>query len=49
MFDNYDVILTLKQLTEMLSIGRNTAYMLLQTDELKGLPFSNNWCITRRA
>lgn len=49
MFDNYDDILTLEQLTEILAIGRNTAYRLLQSGELKGFLLGNKWRVTRQA
>ena len=47
MFDNYDDILTLDQLTEILAIGRNTAYRLLQSGELKGFIIGNKWRVPR--
>lgn len=47
MFDNYDDILTLDQLTEILAIGRNTAYRLLQSGDLKGFLLGNKWRIPR--
>jgi len=49
MFNDYDEILTLEQIMEILVIGRNTAYKLLQSGELKGFLLANKWRIPRQA
>jgi excisionase family DNA binding protein len=47
MFDNYDEILTLEQLMEVLCIGRNTAYTLLNSGQIKGFKLGNKWRIPK--
>ncbi|MFT9495785.1 helix-turn-helix domain-containing protein [Anaerosolibacter sp.] len=49
MFDNYDDILTVEQLTEILFIGRNAAYRLLNSGEIKAFQIGNSrvWKIPR--
>jgi excisionase family DNA binding protein len=37
MFDNYPEILTVAQLCQMLQIGKNTAYKLLQSGVIKSI------------
>lgn len=37
MLDNYEDILTVDDLTEMLIIGRNTAYHLINTGQIKSV------------
>lgn len=49
MFENYDEILTIEQVMGMLCIGKNTAYKLLKSGELKGFLLSNKWRIPRLA
>ena len=36
-FKNYPDIVNVEQMTEMLNIGRNTAYKLLDTNEIKSI------------
>ena len=36
-FKNYPDIVNVEQMTEMLKIGRNTAYKLLDTNEIKSI------------
>jgi len=48
MFDNYDEILTIEQLMELLCIGRNKAYELLNTGEIKGFKIGRVWKIPRQ-
>lgn len=36
MFDNYQDIITVDDLCEMLSIGKNSAYTLLASGQVKG-------------
>lgn len=50
MFDNtYDDMITIDELCEMLSIGRNTAYHLLKTNEIKAFKIGRIWKIPRDA
>ena len=37
MFNNYPDVLTVKQLCEMLNIGKNTAYELLRSGTIKSI------------
>lgn len=39
MFHDYDDILTVEELMEVLKIGKNTAYRLLNTKEIKSIKF----------
>lgn len=48
MFDNYDDILTVEQLMEILSIGRNKAYELLNSGEIKAFKIGRVWKIPRQ-
>lgn len=47
MFELYDDILTLEGFMEMLSIGRNKAYELLGSGEIKALKFGKIWRIPK--
>lgn len=39
MFHDYDDILTVEELMEVLKIGKNTAYRLLNTGQIKSIKF----------
>lgn len=49
MFDNYDDILTVEQLMEILFIGKNTAYKLLKKGKIKAFKIGRVWKIPRKA
>lgn len=51
MLNNYDDILTVDQLMELLYIGRNTAYKLLNSGKIKGFRVGNgkNWRIPKES
>ena len=50
MFQNsYDDMVTIDELCEMLAIGRNTAYRLLKTGEIKAFKIGRIWKIPREA
>ena len=42
MFENYDDIVTVEQLAEMLKIGRNTAYELVRANIIKSVRVGRN-------
>lgn len=46
---NYDDMITIDELCEMLSIGRNTAYHLLNTNKIKAFKIGRIWKIPRDA
>lgn len=48
MFDNYDDILTVEQLMELLCIGRNKAYELLKSGEIKAFKIGKVWKVPRK-
>ena len=47
MFDNYDDILTVAEVMELLYIGKNTVYRLLQEGELRGFRIGKTWRIPK--
>ena len=47
MFDNYDDILTVAEVMDILYVGKNTVYRLLNEGELKGFRIGRTWKITR--
>lgn len=47
MFDNYDDILTVAEVMEILYVGKNTVYRLLNEGELKGFRIGRTWKIPR--
>lgn len=49
MFGEYSDMITIDDLCEMLSIGRGTAYRLLQTHRIKAFKVGSVWKITRAA
>lgn len=42
-------LITVDELCELLSIGRNSAYVLLNSGELKAFRIGRNWKISREA
>lgn len=42
-------ILTVDEVTELLYIGKNTAYALLNSGELKGIRIGRSWRIPRES
>lgn len=44
---SYDEMITLDDLCEMLSIGKNTAYQLLQTGQIRAFKIGRIWKIPR--
>lgn len=47
MFDNTKYILALKELQELLHIGKNTALRLVQSGEIEAFRVGNQWRITK--
>ena len=47
MFDHYDDILTVAEVMELLYVGKNTVYRLLQDGALKGFRIGKNWRIPK--
>lgn len=49
MFNEYPDLIDVEMLTEMLSIGKNSAYKLLSSGKLKAFRHSRNWKIPKRS
>ncbi len=47
--NNYDDMVTIDELCEMPAIGRNTAYSLLKSGEIKAFKIGRIWKIPRNA
>ena len=47
--ENYNDMISLDHLCEMLSIGKNTAYRLLKTNQIKAFKIGRIWKIPRDA
>ena len=47
MFDNYDDILTVAEVMEILYVGKNTVYRLLQDGELRGFRIGKSWRVPK--
>ena len=47
--NNYEDMVTIDELCEMLAIGRNTAYSLLKTGAVKAFKIGRIWKIPREA
>ena len=45
--ENYNDMISLDDLCEMLSIGKNTAYRLLKTNQIKAFKIERIWKIPR--
>ena len=48
MFNSYPDILSVKQLCEVLDIGKNTAYKLLQSGEIKSIKIGKVYKIPKK-
>ena len=48
MFEEYGDMLSIDDVMEMLGIGRNSVYELLNIGELKGFRIKGKWKITKR-
>lgn len=49
MFNQYEDLVTVEELTEMLNIGKNSAYKLLASGEVKAFRINRIWKIPRQA
>lgn len=49
MFNQYEDLVTVEELTEMLNIGKNSAYKLLASGEVKAFRISRIWKIPRQS
>ncbi|WP_455577697.1 helix-turn-helix domain-containing protein [Anaerosinus sp.] len=49
MFEQYDDLVTVEDLTEMLNIGKNSAYKLLDSGELKCFRINRVWKIPKKS
>lgn len=49
MLSQYDAVLSVKELQEILNIGRNTAYALLNSGAIPSLRIGKKWRIPRDA
>jgi len=49
MFDNHNDLLSVEELCEVLMIGKNSAYTLLASGELKAYRAGTRWKIPREA
>ncbi|WP_313256634.1 helix-turn-helix domain-containing protein [Lacrimispora sp.] len=49
MLEQYDDVISVKELCEILKIGRNRAYELLQTNQIKGFQMGRPWKIPKIA
>ena len=47
--DFYVDIISIDELCELLAIGRNTAYKLLNIGDIKGFKIGRNWKIPRKS
>lgn len=49
MLEQYDDVISVKELCEILRIGRNRAYELLQTNQIRGFQMGRPWKIPKIA
>ena len=49
MFNSYDDLITIDDLCDMLAIGKNTAYHLLNTNQIHAFRIGRIWKIPREA
>lgn len=49
MFNQYEDLVTVEELTEMLNIGKNSAYKLLASGKLKAFRINRIWKIPRQS
>lgn len=49
MFNNYEDLITIDDLCDMLAIGKNTAYHLLNTNQIHAFRIGRIWKIPREA
>ena len=49
MFEQYDDILTIEEIAEILKIGRTQAYRIVRSGNLKGYKEGKDWKIPKQA
>ncbi len=49
MFNDYDDILTIEDMCEILKVGKNNAYKLLNQGNIKAFRNGKNWRIPRKS
>jgi excisionase family DNA binding protein len=49
MLEQYDDVISVKELCDILKIGRNRAYELLQTNQIKGFQMGRPWKTSKTA
>ncbi len=49
MFNEYNDLVTVEELCEMLSIGKNSAYKLLASGDLKAFRYNRVWKIPKQS
>lgn len=49
MFDDYDDLVSIEALCEMLSVGKNIAYELLKQKKIKAFRIGRAWRIPKKA
>lgn len=49
MFEQYDDILTIEEIAEILKIGRTQAYRIVRSGNLKGYKEGKDWKISKQA
>lgn len=49
MFEQYNDIVTIEEMSEMMEIGRNCAYNLLKSKKVKAFRNGRSWRIPKRA
>jgi len=49
MFEEYDELVTVPEMCAMLKIGRNKAYNLLKSGEIKVFRMGHTWKISKKA
>ena len=47
MFENYDDVLTTEEVMQILDVGQNTVYKLLNSGKLKGFKIGSVWKIPK--
>ncbi|WP_278607939.1 helix-turn-helix domain-containing protein [[Ruminococcus] lactaris] len=48
-YDSYNDLITINELCDILSIGKNTAYRLLNDKKIKAFRIGRTWKISRQA
>lgn len=49
MYNNFPELITIEDMCDILSIGKNSAYDLLNTGKVKAFRIGSHWKITREA